>query len=133
MHIKSTYKGELRTEAIHLSSESKIITDAPVDNHGKGQAFSPTDLVAGALTSCMMTIMGIEADKLGLSLEGLRAETTKVMSANPRRIAAIKVHMIWPACELSETHRAFLKEKALTCPVALSLREDLRQEVSFDF
>lgn len=133
MHIKSTYKGELRTEAIHLSSESKIITDAPVDNHGLGQSFSPTDMVAAALTSCMMTIMGIEANKLGISLDGLVAETTKIMTASPRKISRIKVEMKWPECKLSDEHRSHLKEKALTCPVALSLSENLKQEVSFDF
>ena len=133
MHIKSTYKGELRTEAIHLSSDSKITTDAPVDNHGLGQRFSPTDLVAAALTSCMMPIMGLEANKLNISLEGLSAETTKIMSASPRKIARIKVDMKWPECKLSDEHRHHLKEKALTCPVALSLGEELKQEVSFDF
>jgi len=133
MHIKSNYKGELRTEAVHLSSNSKIVTDAPTDNHGKGETFSPTDLVAAALTSCMMTIMGIQANKMKISIEGLKADTTKVMSANPRRIAAIKVHMTWPNCNLATEHREVLKERALTCPVALSLREDLKQEITFDF
>lgn len=133
MHIKSYYTGDLRTEAEHLQSGTQIITDAPVDNHGKGESFSPTDLVAGALTSCMMTIMGIAANKLDLDLKGLSAETTKIMQADPRRISKIRIHFSWPECNLSQEHRDHLKQKALTCPVALSLHEDLKQEVSFDF
>lgn len=133
MHIKSVYQGNLRTKATHLQSNSDIITDAPVDNHGKGETFSPTDLVAAALTSCMMTIMGIEANKLGISLEGLFADTTKIMRADPRKISKIKVHMQWPDCLLSDEHRTILKEKALTCPVALTLDPKVSQEITFDF
>lgn len=133
MHIKSYYPGDLRTEAQHLKSGTQIFTDAPLDNHGKGESFSPTDLVAGALTSCMMTIMGIEANKLGIDIRGISAETTKIMQADPRRISKIRVAFSWPECNLSQEHIQHLKEKALTCPVALSLSEDLTQEVSFDF
>ncbi len=133
MHFKSVYTGELRTEAQHLKSGTEIITDAPVDNHGKGESFSPTDLVAAALTSCMMTIMGIEANKLGLDIRGISADTTKIMQADPRKISKIRIQFSWPACDLSGEHIQHLKDKALTCPVALSLSEDLTQEVSFDF
>ncbi len=133
MHIKSTYKGELRTEAIHLSSDTEIITDAPVDNHGKGQSFSPTDLVAAALTSCMMTIMGIAAEKNGWSLDGLKAETKKIMRADPRKISRIEIQFSWPECDLTEEQRQHLKDKAVTCPVALSLHHELVQDVKFNF
>lgn len=133
MHIKSYYPGDLRTEAKHLKSGTQIITDAPVDNHGKGEAFSPTDLVAGALTSCMITIMGIEANKLSIDIRGISAETTKVMQANPRKISKIRIVFSWPECNLNQEHIQHIKEKALTCPVALSLSEDLTQEVSFNF
>lgn len=133
MHIKSKYTGDLRTQAQHLQSGTQIITDAPVDNHGKGESFSPTDLVAGALTSCMMTIMGIAANKLSIDLRGLTAETTKIMQADPRKISKIRIQFSWPDCDLCQEHRDHLKEKALTCPVALSLQDDLKQEVSFDF
>lgn len=133
MHIKSYYSGDLRTEAKHLQSGTQMITDAPVDNHGKGESFSPTDLVASALASCMMTIMGIEANKLGIDIRGISSETTKIMQANPRKISKIRIQFSWPDCPLSEAHIQHLKEKALTCPVALSLSEDLKQEVSFDF
>lgn len=131
--IKSVYLGELRTEAQHIKSENKIITDAPLDNQGKGEAFSPTDLVCAALTNCMMTLMGITAGKLGIKLEGLNADTTKIMAANPRKIAAIKVDFQWTQPQGTETQVAALKEAALTCPVALSLDPAIRQEITFSF
>ena len=133
MHIKSYYQGDLRTEAKHLQSGTQIITDAPTDNHGKGESFSPTDLVAGALTSCMMTIMGIAANQMDIQLDGLSAQTTKIMSASPRKISKIRVHFSWPNCTLPQDQIDHLKERAVTCPVALSLHEDLKQEVTFDF
>ena len=133
MHIKSTYKGQLRTSAEHLASANAIITDAPVDNHGKGEAFSPTDLVAAALTSCMMTIMGIEAEKLNLDLSGLSANTTKIMQATPRKISKVRIEFFWENCTEEDKNRKHLKEKALTCPVALSLHPDLVQDVTFHF
>jgi uncharacterized OsmC-like protein len=133
MHIKSEYKGNLRTYAQHVMSGNKIITDAPIDNHGKGETFSPTDLVAAALTSCMMTIIGIEADKLNIQVDGLTAETSKIMRMTPRTIERIEIVFDWPNCSLSNEHRDHLKSKALTCPVALSLRDDLKQKVTFNF
>ena len=133
MHIKSEYSGQLRTSATHLASNNSIITDAPVDNHGKGEAFSPTDLVASALTSCMMTIMGIVAEKRKVDLSGLSANTTKIMQNTPRKIAEVKIEFHWEDCVASEEDKKILKERALTCPVALSLKEDVLQNVTFNF
>ncbi|MFY0687961.1 MAG: OsmC family protein [Cyclobacteriaceae bacterium] len=133
MHFKTTYLGQLRTQATHVASDTQIITDAPTDNHGKGETFSPTDLVATALTSCMITIMGIEANKLGIELEGITASTQKVMGISPRKVSKVKIEFFWETCELSDERRTHLKQKALTCPVALSLHPDLVQDVTFHF
>jgi putative redox protein len=132
--IEGKYMGGLRTEAIHLKSENCIITDAPVDNQGKGEAFSPTDLVCASLGSCMMTIMGIVAERAGIAMEGLQLETTKHMAAEPRRISRIEIRFSWKnKPELSDAQVQKLKKAALTCPVALSLHPDIEQEVTFDF
>ncbi len=131
--VKSNYLGELRTEATHLRSSEKIITDAPVDNNGKGEAFSPTDLVAASLCSCMMTIIGIRAQKHGITLEGLKADVTKIMADNPRRIAKIIVEFHLLSTNATPTQRSMLKEAAITCPVALSLNPAIDQEVLFHF
>ena len=131
--ISSKYLGDLRTESIHLKSGKFLITDAPTDNNGKGEAFSPTDLLAAALCSCMMTIMGLKANKEGFSLEGLSAEVTKIMDAAPRKVKAIQISFEWPHPTVSGLHLEQLKEAALTCPVALSLSDGLQQEVTFKF
>lgn len=132
--IEGKYQGSLRTEATHVKSGNKIITDAPVDNQGKGEAFSPTDLVCAALGSCMITIMGIIADREGIGMEGLSLQTTKHMAANPRRISGITLNFSWEnKPELSHSQVQKLKNAALTCPVALSLHPDIEQEVTFDF
>lgn len=127
-----TYTGDLRTEATHQQSGNRIITDAPVDNHGKGEAFSPTDLVATALASCMITIMGIKAGDMGVDITGSAAEVTKVMSSDPRRIAEIIVAIRLPA-SLDEKARALLEAAAHTCPVAHSLHPETRQTVTFTY
>ncbi|MDN5203551.1 OsmC family protein [Fulvivirgaceae bacterium BMA10] len=127
------YSGELRTEAVHLKSGKEIVTDAPVDNNGKGEAFSPTDLVSTALVSCMMTIMGIEARKENIELAGLSAEVTKLMKADPRRIGKIRIEFQWESPQGTEEQIEKLKQAALTCPVALSLDPALTQEVNFNF
>ncbi|RSK37351.1 OsmC family protein [Hymenobacter metallilatus] len=124
------YAGHLRTEATHVASGSTILTDAPVDNHGRGEAFSPTDLVSAALGSCMMTIMGIVAERHGVNLQGVRWEVTKHMLAEPRRIGQIDVAFTMPA-SLPEKERTILENAARTCPVALSLNPEIRQEVRF--
>ncbi len=131
--ISSKYLGELSTESVHLKSGKLLVTDAPVDNNGKGEAFSPTDLLAAALCSCMMTIMGIRAEKEGFSLEGLSAEVTKLMHNAPRKVKAIQIIFEWPRPTVSGLQLEQLKEAALTCPVALSLAESLQQEISFKF
>ncbi|MCA8833101.1 OsmC family protein [Hymenobacter pini] len=126
------YAGNLRTEATHVASGNTILTDAPVDNHGQGEAFSPTDLVAASLGSCMMTIMGIVAARHELDLTGVQWEVTKHMVAEPRRIGQIDVTFRLPA-SLSEKDRAILENAARTCPVALSLNPEIRQEVRFEY
>lgn len=131
--IKSTYLGELRCENIHIKSQNKVLTDAPTDNNGKGEAFSPTDLVCASLCSCMMTIMGIRAQKHDIYLEGLEAEITKVMASNPRKISKIKIDFRLKKTNASDEQIKMLKEAALSCPVALSLNPEIDQDVSFAF
>jgi putative redox protein len=130
---KAEYLGGLRTKATHLKSGDSVTTDAPPDNNGKGEAFSPTDLVSAALSSCMMTIMGMLASKEGIDLKGLKSEVVKVMVANPRRISEIKIHFSHPTLVATELQKQKLKEAAHTCPVALSLSENLKQTITFDF
>ncbi|MDX5437916.1 MAG: OsmC family protein [Pontibacter sp.] len=130
--IKNTYKGDLRTTAQHLASGNTIITDAPVDNNGKGEAFSPTDLVCAALGSCMMTIMGIVANRSNIDIEGMEIDVVKVMAAEPRRIAEVVLTFTMPAGKAySDKEKAMLENAARTCPVALSLHPDITQTVSF--
>jgi len=120
------YKGLLRTEATHLQSSSTIETDAPTDNQGKGERFSPTDLVATALGSCMLTIMGIKARDMGVDLEGTQVAITKHMAADPRRISAIDVAFtVNPSIVADAKQRVILERAAETCPVAKSLHPDL--------
>ncbi|WP_226390799.1 OsmC family protein [Penaeicola halotolerans] len=130
---KATYLGNLRTQATHIQSGTAIITDAPTDNNGKGEAFSPTDLVATALGSCMVTIMGIVAERDGIDMSGLSWEVTKVMSANPRKISKVTIHFTWPQPQASTEQLQKLKNAARTCPVALSLHPDLEQDIHFNF
>jgi len=127
------YMGDLRTQAVHLKSGQSVTTDAPTDNQGKGEAFSPTDLVSPALSSCMMTIMGQVANREGINLKGLKTEVVKVMSANPRKIAEIKITFTHPGLQATEVQKQKLKNAAITCPVALSLAESLKQTVLFNF
>ena len=124
------YKGNLRCESTHLQSGTVIETDAPVDNQGKGERFSPTDLVATALGNCMMTIMGIRARDMGLDLEGTKIGITKIMAAEPRRIGEIRVVVSFPA-ELvtDEKQRTILEKAAITCPVFHSLNPDITQDI----
>ncbi|TAD95064.1 MAG: OsmC family peroxiredoxin [Bacteroidetes bacterium] len=132
--IKNTYLGDLRTEAVHLSSQNKIITDAPLDNNGKGEAFSPTDLVCAALASCKMTIMGIVARRENLDLSSMTCEVQKIMTSQaPRKIHEIVVTFAMPNIELTEKQREMLKNAALTCPVALSLDPQIKRTVNFNF
>lgn len=119
--------------ATHLKSGNTIITDAPTDNQGKGEAFSPTDLVCAALSSCMMTIMGQVAAREGIDLTGLRTDIVKVMESNPRRIGEIQITFSHHALAADDKQKQKLRNAALTCPVALSLAESVKQTVSFNF
>jgi putative redox protein len=127
------YLGQLRTQAVHLKSGNTVTTDAPVDNMGKGEAFSPTDLVCAALSSCMMTIMGQVAEREGVDLRGLKTEIVKVMSSNPRKIAEIMITFSHPHLMATDIQKQKLMNAARTCPVALSLSEQLVQTVTFNF
>jgi putative redox protein len=132
---KITYLGELRTEAVHLQSVTQIVTDAPVDNHGKGEAFSPTDLTATSLGSCAMTIMGITARRDEIDFTGSTIEVTKIMSAElPRRIVKIEVNFTMQTPEeLSEEVKQKYIRVAHTCPVALSLHPAIEQVFNFNW
>ena len=132
MTSKVIYEGDLRCESEHLQSGTKIFTDAPTDNHGKGAAFSPTDLCATSLAQCMLTTIAILGKPKSINIEGSYAEITKNMNPSPRKIAQI-------ACDLyikgnfSEEERQFIKDTALNCPVALSLSSEVKKTVSFNF
>ncbi|PZF74121.1 OsmC family protein [Taibaiella soli] len=126
------YQGELRTIATHLQSGTVIETDAPVDNHGKGERFSPTDLVATALASCMATVMGILARTHEFSIDGTRFDVEKVMVANPRRIGEIKINITFPKEQkYDEKQRSMLQKTAMTCPVLESLHPDCQKTILF--
>lgn len=130
MTSKVTYLGNLRTECEHLRSSANFITDAPVDNEGKGEAFSPTDTVATALASCMFTIIGIKARDHKLNVEGAVAEVTKTMDSNPRRISGIKIAITFPEV-YSEKEQKILERAAKTCPVLYSLHPEIELDISF--
>lgn len=132
-HISTIrYTGQLHNELTHLPSGNIISTDAPTDNNGKGEAFSPTDLLASSLAACALTIMGIKAESMGLDLTGSRAEVTKEMAINPRRVAKVTIdfHL---SSSLDEKSRILLEASAYTCPVAKSLHTDLKQEFRFHY
>lgn len=130
MTSKVTYTGNLRTTCEHLRSGDSFITDAPVDNNGLGQAFSPTDTVATGLASCMLTMMGIKARDLGVDLFNATAAVTKHMAADPRRICKIEVDLSLPS-KISMKHRKILERTANTCPVLYSLHPDIEKVISF--
>ena len=127
-----TYVGDLRTVCIHLQSGTQILTDAPTDNHGKGEAFSPTDLVATALGSCMVSIMGIKSKDLNVDLKDSTVSITKIMQSEPRKIAKIEV-ILNMSIETSEKNKTILERAAITCPVLLSLHPDIEKDVIFNW
>lgn len=131
--LTTEYKGSLRTENTHTRSGSIVITDAPVDNQGKGEAFSPTDLVCTALSSCMLTTMGILAERENIDMRGMRTEVIKIMGSSPRKIAEIQVIMSHPNLIATEVQKQKLRNAALTCPVALSLHETVKQTITLNF
>ena len=130
MTSKVTYKGGLRTKARHIQSGKSIVTDAPVDNQGKGEAFSPTDLVATALASCMLTIMGIVAERNDVKLKGTTAEVEKIMGTMPRKISEIKIKILFNKNFDKGTKRK-LESAALACPVSNSLNKNLEESIKF--
>ncbi|MFL9837525.1 OsmC family protein [Flavobacterium sp. ST-75] len=132
MTSKVTYLGDLRTSSVHLQSGSEIISDAPLDNNGKGEAFSPTDTVANALATCMFTIMGIKARDMGVSMRGSVAEVTKTMAADPRRISKIKVVFNLKS-DADEKARIILERAAMHCPVHYSLHPDIERDITFNW
>jgi len=127
-----TYKGDLRTVSVHLRSGNEIITDAPVDNNGKGEAFSPTDTVATALASCMLTMMGVKAKAKGINIKGASADVTKTMGVNPRRITKVDIVFKLPF-SFDETTKTILERAALTCPVYYSLHTEIEKSVTFNW
>lgn len=131
MTAEILYEGQLRTQAVHLKSNTKIVTDAPTDNHGKGESFSPTDLVATALASCMLTVMGIVADRHNWELKGTKATIRKIMESNPRRIGAVEIDIQMAGMNFEEDAKKLLERTALHCPVAKSLNAELEQKVQF--
>jgi putative redox protein len=132
--ITTKYLGELRTNSIHLKSGSELITDAPVDNKGKGEAFSPTDLLSTSLATCMMTIMGIAANAENLNIENLTCDVTKIMSSTPpRKVAEIIIEFHFSENNFDEKQKQILRDAAYSCPVALSLHSELKKTVMFNF
>lgn len=132
MTSKITYLGDLRTSSVHLQSGIEILSDAPTDNHGKGEAFSPTDLVANALGSCMISIMAIKSKDLNIDLVGSTAEITKIMQPEPRKIAQIVV-VLNMAVAADQKSKTILERAAMTCPVFLSLHPDIEKSVTFNW
>lgn len=130
MTSKVTYLGDLRTSSIHLQSGTEILSDAPKDNHGKGEAFSPTDLLANALGSCMISIMAIKSRDLDLDLTGSTIDVTKIMQAEPRKIAKIKIVMNM-SIATDEKNKTILERVAMNCPVLLSLNPDIEKDITF--
>ncbi|MCC7050408.1 MAG: OsmC family protein [Bacteroidia bacterium] len=134
MHsMTGQYLGGLRTQSTHLKSGNIIITDAPTDNQGKGEAFSPTDTLSAALASCMITIAGIAANTHGFDLTGTNWEVTKVMGTDPRRVTEIHIIFYFPKNNYSEKEKKIIENAILTCPAAKSLHPDLQQKVSLIF
>ena len=131
--VKSQYEGQLRTTAQHVKSGNTIQTDAPTDNNGKGEAFSPTDLVSTALSCCMITLMGIAANKHGFVLGNARAEVDKIMGSDPRRIQQVIVRLELEDTGYTDKEKKIMEKAALNCPVAKSLSAELIQTVSFSY
>lgn len=132
--VRTIYQGDLRTKARHLQSGNELITDAPTDNQGKGEAFSPTDLLATALGSCMLTIIGIAANTHGFNIDGTEVRITKIMASNPRRVAEVVVEFFFPKSQTySAKEKLIIEKAALECPVAKSVHPDLKQTIRFNY
>ena len=128
--IEIVYEGDLCTKAVHLSSGSQIVTDAPLDNNGKGEKFSPTDLVATALGSCMLTIMGMAAKSQKLDISNTRVKVEKVMGKDPRKIAQVNIE-IYFSTPVSDKHKLILERAAHHCPVSKTLQGNIEENVEF--
>jgi putative redox protein len=134
MTAKVVYQGGLRTVDTHLASGTIIETDAPVDNQGKGERFSPTDLLATSLATCIVTTMAILGRNHNINIDGTECELEKIMASNPRRVAEVKVHLHFPKNKsYTDKEKAILEHIAGTCPVSLSLHPDLKQTLSFNW
>ena len=133
MTAKVIYQGNLRTSMTHIYSGTEVLSDAPLDNQGLAQAFSPTDMVATSLGSCMMTIMGIKARVMELDLKGTEIEITKVMASEPRRISEIYATIKFPKNNFADKDKSILENVARNCPVAKSLHPDIKQEIKFEW
>ncbi len=131
--VTTKYLGSLRTESIHVQSGNKLITDAPVDNQGRGEAFSPTDLVATAFGCCVLTIMGIAAQTHGFSIEGAEVQTTKVMGTDPRRIVELVSEFTMPHDNYSPKQKKIIELTAKECPVFNSLHPDMKKTITFKY
>lgn len=132
MTSKVTYLGDLRTSSIHIQSGTEILSDAPKDNHGKGEAFSPTDLLANALGSCMMSIMAIKSKDLNVDLIGSTVEITKIMNPEPRKIAKI-IAVVNLSISADQKTKTILERAAMTCPVFLSLHPEIEKDITFNW
>lgn len=131
--ISTIYTGELRTKATHVRSGTELITDAPPDNKGKGESFSPTDLLATALVSCMLTIMGIAAREHGFNIDGTQVKTWKIMVSEPRRVGEVKIELTFPKNNYSDKEKKIIELSAFTCPVYLSLHPEMKKTIEFKF
>lgn len=131
--VKTTYLGDLRTENIHLQSGSRIITDAPTDNRGKGEAFSPTDMLATALANCIMTIMGIKAMDNGFDITGTEIEITKIMASDPRRVDEVIMEFNFPQRNYTAEQKQMIESVAGISPVPLSVHQNLKQTINFNW
>jgi putative redox protein len=131
--IRTSYLGNLRTEATHVRSGVQLITDAPPDNQGKGESFSPTDLLCASLGSCMLTLMGIASRTHSINMHGINIGITKIMAANPRRVSEIIIDFDMSGGTYSDKEKIILEKAARTCPVALSLHPDIKQDIRFNY
>lgn len=133
MTAEIIYQGELRCENTHLQSGTVIETDAPTDNKGKGERFSPTDLLCVSLGTCIITTMGIKAGDMNINLEGAKLEITKEMMADPRRVGRVIVKVILPQIEISAKDKTILERTGDNCPVQKSLHPDVKREISYEW
>lgn len=131
--VTAKYLGDLRVECVHVASGATLVTDAPVDNQGRGEAFSPTDLCGTALAACAMTIIGIYGRAHDVDVTGTTIEVSKTMSANPRRIARLEVIFTMPDRDYTDKQKMLIERAAHTCPVHLSLHPDVEQVFTFNW